>query len=108
MSEHRTFVSRALAGEILDLEAIDDEIDRWHGASTSMSLPEWLGLSDDEYALFVEKPEALAVILMARRHDQPLREFLAMVDGPMALAARGAKPAEVESIRAWLKSTGRL
>ena len=108
MSKHRTFVERALAGEVLDLGTIDDEIDQWHSAPGSMSLPKWLGMTDAEYQLFVERPEALKIILMARRYGQDLHSLLKATDNAVALAARGASAAEATLVRDWLAKTGRL
>jgi len=45
------------------LSRIDDSIDAWHEAvydpkdpKTNLSLPEWLGMSEDQYALFATNP----------------------------------------------------
>lgn len=39
-----------------DLSIINDKIDAWHeGGGANMTLHEWLGMSHDEYKLFVEK-----------------------------------------------------
>lgn len=109
MSNHKTFVERVLRGEVFDLAAIDDEIDTWHDTQPNCSLADWLGMSHDEYALFVEKPEFLRTILMARMHGIDLNKLvMATNNSNMALAARGASAAEFEAIRQWLQQTGRL
>lgn len=109
MSRKATFVERALAGDVLDLSEIDEDVDAWHASETTESLAEWLGMSEDEYALFVERPDALRVILAARKQTKSVRELLESIerDG-MSLAARGASDHDAEQIRAWLKKTGRL
>ena len=107
MSEHRTFVERALAGEISGLD-IDDEIERWHESAGGESLAAWLGMSDEEYQLFVEQPDALGLILNARRQGRGIRELLGDSDDGVALAASGIPAAEVRRNRAWLQRTGRL
>ena len=53
MSRKRSIVERLLSGEEYDLTRIDDEIDAWHEADTTISLHEWLGLTSDEYQLYV-------------------------------------------------------
>ncbi|MDC3962868.1 hypothetical protein [Polyangium jinanense] len=109
MSKRKTFVERVLDGEILDLDTIDDEIDAWHESDADCPLHEWLGLTRDEYALFVEKPEALRTILMAKRHGIPLKQLVGITAASaLALAARGTSPAEAEAIRKWLEQTNRL
>jgi hypothetical protein len=63
-SERRTFVDLALAGLIADPEeALDDYIAEWHESDTRLPLHEWLGLTQEQYALFVEKPECLRTLL---------------------------------------------
>jgi len=59
-----TFVERALRGEV---EEIDDAIDAWHAAQSGVSLAQWLGFSEAEYASWVEDPSRLKEILDARR-----------------------------------------
>jgi hypothetical protein len=72
MSDHVPFIERVLAGEIADLDAIDDDIAAWHDSATVLPLHEWLGMTDDEYTLFVERRDALRVIVAAREHhDDP-------------------------------------
>ena len=108
MSRRRTIVERFLSGEECDPARIDDEIDAWHEADTTVPLHEWLGLSPDEYQLYVEKPASIRIILTARRQDRSLSELLAANDAASLIAARGATPAEVKELREWLKATGRL
>ena len=108
MSSKRSIVERFLSGEECDLTRIDDEIDAWHEADTTMPLHEWLGLTPDEYQLYVEKPASIHIILAARHQNRSLRELLAAKDATSLIAARGASPAEETELRRWLKATGRL
>ena len=54
MSEKRPIVERFLSGEECDLTRIDGEIDAWHETETTIPLHEWLGLTLEEYQLYVE------------------------------------------------------
>jgi len=108
MSKKCSIVERLLSGEESDLTRIDDEIDAWHEAETAIPLHEWLGLTPDEYQLYVEKPASIRIILAARHHNRPLKELLGAKDATSLIAARGASPAEVTELRKWLKATGRL
>ena len=108
MSSKRPIVERFLSGEECDLSRIDDEIDAWHEAHTTVPLHEWLGLTPDEYELYVEKPAAIRIILAARHHNRSLKELLSAKDSASLIAARGASPADVKELRKWLKETGRL
>ena len=108
MSRKRSIIERFLSGEECDLTRIDDEIDAWHEADTTVALHEWLGLTPDEYQLYLEKPASIRIILAARDHDRSLKELLAAKDSTSLIAARGASVAEVTEVRKWLKATGRL
>jgi hypothetical protein len=49
------------------LSDIDDFIDTWHGGAGKASLREYLGLSESEYALWINEPDELARILASRK-----------------------------------------
>jgi len=57
-------------------EAIDDFVGVWHESEDGFHLPlsAFLGLTEDEYAVWVMDARALPVILASRRLHQPLRE----------------------------------
>ena len=105
MSRKRSIVERFLAGEECDLSRIDDEVDAWHEADTTVPLHEWLGLTPDEYELYVEKPASIRIILAARHQNRSLKELLAAND---ATSLTGASVEEMTELRKWLKATGRL
>lgn len=114
MSKRVTFVERVLSGEVLDpQEEILDEIDAWHEANgAGCTIFEWLGMSRDEYALYVERPKALNLIFFGRKHNVSLSDAARLVANDnsktVSLAARGANQAEIMSIIKWLRDTGRI
>lgn len=108
MSKRRPIIERLLSGQEYDLAKIDDEIDAWHEAETDLQLHEWLGLTREEYALYVEMPASIRVILAARHQKVPLKELMGATPGTALLAARGATAAEVKDLRKWLIATRRL
>lgn len=102
-----TFIERCLAGTARP-EDIENWVDEWHDASgTSPSLAEFLGMTDEEYAVWVEKPDALPFILHAHRFKRPLKQVVTEEEPDIRLAAR-ASPAARATLVAWLKRTGRL
>ena len=104
---NQNYIERVLAGYVLDPEEeLDDAIDEWHDAKPEVPLFEFLGMTRDEYKLFVEKPEALEFILMARRHGKPVLDVVEA--GSAALAARGMSPEHATEVLSWLKKTGNL
>jgi hypothetical protein len=108
MSKKRSIVERLLSGDECDLTRIDDEIDAWHEADTTMPLHEWLGFTPDEYQVYVEMPASIRIILAARGQNRSLQELLAANDATSLIAARGTSVEEMTALRKWLKATGRL
>ncbi|MBB5154117.1 hypothetical protein [Saccharopolyspora phatthalungensis] len=111
MSEQASFVEAHLAGKAL-LDDIDDWVDAWHDAdgapcSRVQSLASYLGLTDDEYALWVERPESLRFAIAGKRMNRPSAE-VAELGGVVAAAARAGNDAEAAGVLHWLKQTGRL
>ncbi|MGW5781126.1 hypothetical protein [Streptomyces sp. NPDC003863] len=103
-----TFVDDALAG-VAGIDEIDSYIDAWHDADdTDLELHEFLGMTWDEYRLWVEKPTTLRYILSAHRHGNTVSEELIKTKSNLALAARADSADEAESVLTWLRKTGRL
>lgn len=70
----KTFLDLVLAGDACQ-DDIDDFVDRWHDGDASCSLAAFLGMSDDEYALWVEKPSSLRLILQAHAEGMRLEKM---------------------------------
>lgn len=68
----RTFIERALDGETTDIdECIDNEIDHWHDSfMDDIELHEYLGMTWEEYAMWVENPNSLQSIIDNRRKNK--------------------------------------
>ena len=66
----QTFLELVLVGEA-HCDDIEGFVDRWHDGEASCSLAAFLGMSDDEYALWVEKPSSLDLIIQA--HEAGMR-----------------------------------
>lgn len=105
-SESRTFIDRCLAGEAL-LNDVDAFVKQWHEGSAENSLGSFLGMTDEEYEVWVERPESLQFILASRHFGCSLTECL-RGDGGIAMAARAASAAEADQLVRWLKQTGRI
>lgn len=78
-------------------EAIDDFVEQWHKGDSVESLSEFLGMSLEEYALWVERPESLTFILAAHDRGVPLQELLLQAQDVPDWAAEATKLTE------WLK-----
>jgi hypothetical protein len=104
MSKHIPFVDRVLAGDVLrPRQAIDAEVEAWHRSDSRQSLSAWLGLTEAEYAAWVDCAANLRVILKARMHKIPFIRIQAGDPQPLALAARGLKSADRQRVLDWVK-----
>ncbi|MDR7167570.1 hypothetical protein J2W56_001289 [Nocardia kruczakiae] len=110
MSESN-FVDAVLAGSAL-AEDVDDWVDQWHdaeGCIAGEAVPIWgyLGMTRDEYALWVEQDDALRFVIAAHRYDTPVDELL-VSKKDYALAARAQDSGAAEKVLNWLIRTGRV
>lgn len=102
-----TFIDLLLKGEQLDT-SIDDYVSEWHNGKSSLDLDEYLGMTPDEYALWVENPASLRAIVFQRMHNiqLPKGDWVEVHQ----LAARSASIGEFncERLMAWLKERSYL
>jgi hypothetical protein len=100
-----TFFELYSRGQALP-DDIDDFIDRWHeGAdlqAKSLPLHDYLGLTLDEYELWVHDPDILPQILIARRESRAISEVMNEYLDELPMAARADDAATVRALRAWL------
>ena len=106
MSPNRTFVQVVLDGDA-DVRQAEEFVAQWHATPNGGSLAEFLGLTDSEYALWVERDSALPFILASRRFNCSLESVLRFEPGT-AVAARSADADEARAVLDWLKRTGRV
>lgn len=111
MSEAPNFIDACLAGDALAADA-DDWIDIWHDAAKSSptsqrTLAEHLGMTEDEYKVWVERPEVLRFILKSRMTNAPVRT-VELLGSVVAAAARADNDAEAAGVVEWLRKTGRI
>lgn len=63
----QSFIEAVLAGDASPGD-IDDFVDAWHASPEDIGLAEFLGMTDEEYALWVEQPDVLSVLLHSRNY----------------------------------------
>jgi hypothetical protein len=102
MSSRRSFLSLALAGEAMTDE-IDDYIDQWHEDSLGLSLHDYLGMTTEEYGLWLDSPDFLPLIIASRKLDRPLNVLANDNLQAMRLAARADDATKVKRLQAWLQ-----
>ena len=101
-----TFVDLCLGGSVL-AEEIDDFVDAWHDGDSSEPIYDYLGMTRDEYGLWVEKPRLLHMILEARKRGKHLEDYRD-ADSYHRMAARTVSEDDIGDLVLWLKQTGRL
>ena len=101
------FIQKCLDSEELWIN-IDDYVDEWHESDTDMELFEFLGMSQLEYAIWVEKPFALKYIIFCRKYDTDLLKTMSDEQEYQRLAARAGSLENYHELHEWLKNTGRI
>jgi hypothetical protein len=97
-----SFMMLALRGDIL-AEEIEDFIEAWHVANVDQEIHEYLGMTFDEYSLWVADPDSIDVILTARHDHRSLKE--AVNDNIRAqerLAARADEAGKLAILSRWI------
>jgi hypothetical protein len=101
-----SFIDKCICGDAF-LDEIDDYIDSWHDdASENIELHEYLGMTVQEYSLWMTTPSILAFIVDARRQGRSLEK--APDQEIHALAARASSQREAHLIMEWLRRLGKL
>jgi hypothetical protein len=103
-----TFIERCLRGEAM-LDEIETYVERWHKSSTDGALHSFLGMTEEEYSLWLRDPDALAYIVAARHGHIPLIEVVNdNYQEEIRLAARSPGSAKIRRLKLWLEQNGKL
>lgn len=89
------------------MSEIDQWVETWHTGSDGRSLADFLGMSEEEYAVWVERPESLAFIVLARKRSMSLRDALKL-RSPVSIAARTRSKKDAKELLEWMRQTGRI
>lgn len=100
------FMEACLEGDAL-LEEIDDYIDEWHESDSKEELHDYLGMTFEEYGIWVENGSMLKTIFYARDIGKSITEYIKEND-VQKLVARASTPEEATQVREWLKRKGIL
>ncbi|WP_155591868.1 hypothetical protein [Lysinibacillus cavernae] len=105
MSKNK-FIDACLTGDVL-LEDIEDYIDEWHESDSDEEIYEFLGMSLEEYGLYVENDYILKTIIHCREKNIPIHEFINQSSAEK-LVARSSSPEESTAIKEWLRRKNKL
>jgi hypothetical protein len=102
-----SFIERCISGDAF-LDEIDNYVDVWHDDSVSedVELYEYLGMTWQEYSLWITNPNILSSIVDARRKGQSLEN--APIQKIQALAARASSKEEAQRVMNWLQRIRKL
>jgi hypothetical protein len=111
MSKRKTFIDLCLKAKILPDE-IDDFIDRWHEMPKRIELHDYLGMTVEEYSLWLRVPDALPYIIEARLEQKPLTDAVVHLCRDLRIAAQPGDASKISRLQEWLqanaKSGGRV
>ncbi len=99
------FIELATQGEVL-LEEIDDFVDDWHESGKAVPLATFLGMTDEEYALWAVEPDMLPFIVRARHNNEPLPEVVNDNFNELRIAARASDIGKAARLSRWLAQHG--
>jgi hypothetical protein len=104
-SEALTFFELYSRGDI-PAERIDDFVSDWRASDDSeqRSLAAFLGLTDEEYDIWLMDPDTLPQILLARRTERRLKDVVADYVAAMRGAARPEDRSALYALGHWLGS----
>ena len=99
----QTFIDKCLSGDAF-LDEIDDYIDAWHDEATSdeIELHTYLGMTWEEYCLWVNDSTILGSIINAKRKN--INIFTELEQEIPAIAARADSQEEAEKMMIFLKN----
>ena len=106
MSSDLSFLDQCLGGNAAP-DQIDDFIDRWHAAPDGRELHDYLGMTSEEYSLWLRVPDALPCIIKARIDATPLADAVLYEYRGL----RGDRPIDrtkIARLKEWLKAKGEL
>jgi hypothetical protein len=97
-----SFMDLVLQGRVLSDE-IDDFVERWHDNDSTEEIYEYLGLTFEEYSLWVSDPDNIDIIIYARHADKPLTEAVNdNLQHEERIAARSDEAAKISALARWI------
>ncbi|WP_022821695.1 hypothetical protein [Hymenobacter norwichensis] len=97
------FVRDCLNGDAL-LDEIDDYIDQWHDGDGNEPIYNFLGLTEKEYSMWVQKPDILPFLVTAHKENSKVEDILSRT--VLSMAARSDYFDRARQLEQWLKQKG--
>jgi len=96
------FISDCITGDAL-MQEVDDYIAKWHEDESGADLHNFLGMTNKEYALFIEDENYLGLIISAHKDKIDIE---LIIRDEMAMAARSDDPSKTKRLQQWLECEG--
>lgn len=101
------FVRLCMNGEVL-LEEIDNFVEDWHENPCGVPLHDYLGMTWEEYSLWVADNDILPYIITAHRDRVDINSLLEKYYYALPMAARAENSGKAKLLMKWLKERGKL
>jgi hypothetical protein len=102
MSEPSTYLDMAMRGEVMSDE-IDDFVSAWHKSNSDQDLHDYLGMTFEEYSLWVSHPDFIDLVIAARKNKLALRDAVNdNLNATQRLAARTDDPRKLAELKRWI------
>lgn len=89
------------------LDDVDDYVSGWHRGKDARTLHDFLGMTWDEYSLWINNPDVLPHIITAHMENRSLASVLDEFNR-LPMAARSADPQQARQLTEWLKKQGKM
>jgi hypothetical protein len=107
MSNRRAFIDLCVEGKVAP-DNIDDFVDQWHETPEGSALHDHLGMTREEYSLWLRVPDALPYIIKARQEGKLLTDVVVNGCRNLRLAPQSDDKSKIERLKKWLKAKGEL
>jgi hypothetical protein len=103
-SQALSFFDRYSRGEVA-ADEIDDYVSEWHRSPSTdqRCLAEFLGMTHQEYQVWIMDPNSLPLILAARQTSRPLIELVTERVAEMEAAGRPSDTSALYALSNWMK-----
>lgn len=97
-----SFMDLALQGRILSDE-IEDFVGRWHDSESNVEIYEFLGLTFQEYSLWVSDPDNIDLIIYARHSNISISKAVNdNIQHDERIAARSDEARKIAALARWI------
>jgi hypothetical protein len=102
LTSDSSFMSLAISGQVLSDE-IEDFVEAWHESDSNEEIHEFLGMTFEEYSLWVADADSINIILAARHSHIPLKEAVNdNLRSQQRIAARSDEAGKLAILSRWI------